>query len=83
VSTIGLVLVAAVRIAGGRRMRIAEGRGVRVLLVALGIGVAIMIQQTAERGARLVYEQGVGVIPGPVPTAPESPAVLSLDQASP
>ena len=38
------------------------GRGLRILLlVAAIIGVA-GLQQTAERGGRLVYEHGVGVI---------------------
>jgi uncharacterized membrane protein len=52
--------------------RAGRSRCSRVLLVALGlIGVAFL-HQTAERGARLVYEHGVGVIgvgdPGPLTT---------------
>ena len=35
----------------------------RALFVVLGIAGMILVQQTAERGARLVYEHGVGVIP--------------------
>ena len=35
----------------------------RVLFVVLGIVGMILVQQAAERGARLVYEHGVGVIP--------------------
>jgi len=34
----------------------------RVLFVVVGIAGMILVQQTAERGARLVYEHGVGVI---------------------
>jgi uncharacterized membrane protein len=38
------------------------GRGLRIcLLLAAAIGV-VGLQQAAERGGRLVYEQGVGVI---------------------
>jgi len=80
--TIGLALVAVLRIAA-RWTRMADGRGARILLVALGVTVAFVIQQTAERGARLVYEQGVGVIPGPVPAASEPLDAPSLDQDSP
>ena len=38
---------------------------VRLGLVVTGLVVLVLVQQTAERGARLVYEQGVGVIPAP------------------
>ena len=34
----------------------------RVLFIVLGMAGMILVQQTAERGARLVYEHGVGVI---------------------
>ena len=34
----------------------------QVLFVVLGIAGMVLVQQTAERGARLVYEHGVGVI---------------------
>lgn len=37
----------------------------RVLLLASGLLAAILVQQTAERGARLVYDFGVGVIAAP------------------
>ena len=37
----------------------------RILLLAAGLIGAVLVQQTAERGARLVYEQGVGVIAAP------------------
>ena len=35
-----------------------------VLFVGLALALVVLVQQTAERGARLVYEQGVGVIGG-------------------
>ena len=41
------------------------GRALLGLALA-GLVVILLMQQTAERGARLVYEQGVGVIPAPV-----------------
>jgi uncharacterized membrane protein len=34
----------------------------RVLLLAIGLVSIVLVQQTAERGARLVYEFGTGVI---------------------
>ena len=37
----------------------------RVLLLVAGLVGVLLLQQTAERGARLVYEQGVGVIAAP------------------
>ena len=40
----------------------ARSRPRRVLLLAIGLGLLVLIQQTAERGARLVYEFGTGVI---------------------
>jgi uncharacterized membrane protein len=40
----------------------------RVLLLITGLTGILLLQQTAERGARLVYEHGVGVI-----AAPQSP----------
>ena len=48
----------------GRR---AERRTVRLLFAAAAVVIAVLVQQTAERGARLVYEHGVGVIPGAMP----------------
>ena len=68
-ATLAIVLTAAGRLAvhfGGR----SAGRGVRLLFAAAGLIVVLLVQQTAERGARLVYEQGVGVIPGPVTPPP-------------
>ncbi len=64
-ATVAFVLVAAARfgvhLRGGPR-----GRGARLVFAALGLAVVFLVQQAAERGARLVYEQGVGVIPAPV-----------------
>ena len=40
-------------------------RHVRIGLALAGFVVLLLVQQTAERGARLVYEQGVGVIGAP------------------
>ena len=39
----------------------------RVALLAIGLVSVVLIQQTAERGARLVYEYGTGVIGAPAP----------------
>ena len=38
------------------------GRGLRILLLAAAVVGVAGLQQTAERGGRLVYEHGVGVI---------------------
>jgi uncharacterized membrane protein len=49
------------------------GRRRRVVFFALSVVLAVLVQQTAERGARLVYQQGVGVVAGPGPgSAPDS-----------
>src|SRR3990167_9368353 len=37
-------------------------RPLRLALAVAGLLAALLVYQTAERGARLVYEQGVGVI---------------------
>ena len=58
-----LVLVSALRL-GRRLIRLRDTPGSRLVLAILGLVVAVLVQQTAERGARLVFEQGVGVIPG-------------------
>ena len=55
------VAIAALRLVmlrgdGGRR------RSRRVVLLAIGLVSVVLIQQTAERGARLVYEYGTGII---------------------
>ena len=44
-----------------------DTRATRLLFMALGLAVPVLVQQTAERGARLVYEQGVRVLVGPTP----------------
>ena len=60
------IVVAALRLIvlrgvnGGSRRR-------RVALLAIGLVSVVLIQQTAERGARLVYEYGTGVIGAPAP----------------
>ncbi|MGH9146254.1 MAG: DUF2231 domain-containing protein [Vicinamibacterales bacterium] len=50
------------------RLGIPRRRLHRVLLLVTGLTGILLLQQTAERGARLVYEHGVGVI-----AAPQSP----------
>lgn len=68
VTTAFLVGVALVRgvaqVAGRGRSRVD-----RLVFAALALSAAILVQQTAERGARLVYQQGVGVVAGPGPVA--------------
>lgn len=71
--TAAWILGLAVLRVGARVAPRGEDTAARVLFVALGIVAAILIQQTAERGARLVFEQGVGVIPGAAPGAGETP----------
>ncbi len=72
-ATTGVFVGIAVLRSGVHLTKLAERRAARILFVALGVVVAVMVQQTAERGARLVYEQGVGVIPGPVPAPVDDP----------
>ena len=74
-ATVAFALMAAARF--GVHLRGGPwGRGSRLLLAALGLAVIVLVQQAAERGARLVYEQGVGVIPAPVtPPVPVSDAL--------
>ena len=66
-TTISFVVVATLRPVG-RLVGLADTRARRLLFLALGLAVLVLVQQTAERGARLVYEQGVGVVTGPTPT---------------
>lgn len=47
------------------RIGFPRARAHRILLLATGLIAVALIQQTADRGARLVYEQGVGVIAAP------------------
>lgn len=42
-----------------------RARSHRVLLLTAGLIGILLLQQTAERGARLVYQHGVGVIAAP------------------
>lgn len=65
-TTVSLILLATLRPVG-RFVGLPDTRATRVLFMALGLAVLVLVQQTAERGARLVYEQGVGVIVGPSP----------------
>ena len=55
------VVVAVLRLAMLRGEG-ARSRPRRILLLAIGLIALVLIQQTAERGARLVYEFGTGVI---------------------
>jgi uncharacterized membrane protein len=60
-TTITFVTLAALRPVV-RLIGLADTRATRLLFLALGFAVLVLVQQTAERGARLVYEQGVGVV---------------------
>jgi uncharacterized membrane protein len=50
-------------------LRGSNGRSRRRRTALLGIGLVavVLIQQTAERGARLVYEYGTGIVGAPAP----------------
>lgn len=58
------VVVAFVRVFAWLR-GFPRARSQRVLLLVVGLIGVFCVQQTAQRGARLVYEQGVGVIAAP------------------
>lgn len=58
------VVLAAFRVAG-HVLRLDKRRGWALACVASSLLVAILVEQTAERGARLVFEQGIGVEAGP------------------
>ena len=45
----------------------ARSRRRRVALLGIGLVSVVLVQQTAERGARLVYEYGTGIIGAPAP----------------
>ncbi len=70
-TTSALVGIAAFRLVCWLK-RWLDTKYLRMAFAILGATAFFLVQQTAERGARLVYEQGVGVIPGPVPSSPES-----------
>ena len=61
-ATVGAGAMAATRLALQRTSRKTH---VHIGLVLAGLVLLLLVQQTAERGARLVYEQGVGVIAAP------------------
>ena len=65
-TTISFAVLATLRLVG-RLVGLRDTRAIRLLFLGLGLAVLLLVQQTAERGARLVYEQGVGVIVGPGP----------------
>jgi uncharacterized membrane protein len=48
-----------------RAAGVPRARSLRALLLAVGLVAVLLLQQTAERGARLVYQFGTGVIAGP------------------
>lgn len=58
------VVVAALRLVVLRGEG-ARSRKRRVALLGMGLVAVVLIQQTAERGARLVYEYGTGIIGAP------------------
>jgi uncharacterized membrane protein len=62
-TTISFVVVATLRPLG-RLVGLADTRTTRLLFLSLALAVLVLVQQTAERGARLVYDQGVGVVTG-------------------
>ena len=45
----------------------ARNRKRRLTLLGIGLVSVVLVQQTAERGARLVYEYGTGIIGAPAP----------------
>ncbi len=55
------IMVAALRLIL-LRGNSARSRRRRVMLLGIGLVSVVLIQQTAERGARLVYEFGTGIV---------------------
>jgi len=64
-ATAWYVGVTAIARLAAARLGFPRARVHRVLLFAVGLIAVVLVQQTADRGARLVYEQGVGVIAAP------------------
>ena len=64
VTTWYFAATAVIRVAA-RHASVPRARSLRVLLLAVGLIGVLFLQQTAERGARLVFEHGVGVIAAP------------------
>jgi uncharacterized membrane protein len=63
-TTVAATVVGLLRL--GVQLRGRPGRRTaHIPLMAVGLVLLVLVQQTAERGARLVYEQGVGVIAAP------------------
>jgi uncharacterized membrane protein len=66
-TTIAFAIVALVRL-WARFRRPQPQRAIRTALVGAALVALVFLFQTGERGARLVYERGVGVlVPGAVP----------------
>jgi uncharacterized membrane protein len=59
-TTVLFVLVAALRLWAGRRPE-SRSRPLRMLLATAGVLALLALVGTGERGARLVFEHGVGV----------------------
>jgi uncharacterized membrane protein len=63
--TVWYVGIVAVARLAGLLAGFPRARAHRVLLLTAALIGALFLQQTAERGARLVYQHGVGVIAAP------------------
>lgn len=68
ITTLYMALAVVIRLAA-RRTGSPRTRTHRLLLLTVGLIGVVLVQQTAERGARLVYEHGVGVIGAPLSNA--------------
>jgi uncharacterized membrane protein len=69
-TTMAFAIVATVRL-WARFRRPQPQRAIRTALVGAALVALVFLFQTGERGARLVYERGVGVsVPGAVPPRP-------------
>lgn len=78
-TTISFVVLATLRPAG-RLVGLADTRTTRFVFAALGLTLLVLVQQTAERGARLVYERGVGVVSGPSPSSFDRPGAAGVER---